>query len=59
MKYKLVGKIIKIVKGKDYIGKYGYITYCNKCCRAYRIQFIGIGNNESYKKYKDKLILIN
>jgi len=54
----LVGKKIKIIKGKDYFGMTGHIEYCGKCCRAYRIQFDNIGNNESYKKYKDKLIFI-
>lgn len=55
---KLVGKRIKIVKGKDYIDRYGVIEYCGKCCRAYRIQFEGIGNNVKFKDYKDKLIFV-
>lgn len=56
MEKPLVGKRIKIVKGRDYLGMTGVIEYCGKCCRAYRIQFDGVGNNESYKRYKDKLI---
>jgi hypothetical protein len=58
MKKPLVGKRIKIVKGKNYFGMEGKIEYCGTCCRAYRIQFYGIGNNVKYKNYKDKLIFI-
>lgn len=59
MKKRLVGKRIKIVKGEDYLGFTGVIKYCKRCCRAYRIQFDGIANNERYSKYKDKLIFTN
>mgnify|MGYP001585025505 len=52
------GRKIKIIKGKDYLGMTGKIEYCKRCCRAYRIQFDGIGNNEKYKEYKDKLIFL-
>jgi len=55
----LEGKRIRIIKGKDYFGMTGVIQYCGRCCRAYRIQFDGIGNNEAYKKYKSKLEFIN
>ena len=55
MRKPLQGKRIKIVKGNDYFGMTGVIEYCDRCCRAYRIQFDGIANSEKYKNYKDKL----
>jgi hypothetical protein len=55
MKKPLIGKRIKIIKGKDYFGMTGRIEYCRTCCRCYRIQFDGIGNNVKYADYKNKL----
>jgi hypothetical protein len=55
----LVGKKIKVVKGKDYKGMTGTIEYCDKCCHAFRIQFDDIGNNVPYKYFKDKLVFLN
>lgn len=51
------GDRIKVVKGKDYKGMTGTIYYCGKCCKDFRIQFDGIGNNELLKTYKNKIKL--
>jgi len=52
---KLLGKRVKVVKGKDYFGMSGTIFYCATCCKAHRIQFDGIGNNVLFSKYKNKI----
>jgi len=56
---KLIGKRIKIIKGKDYKGRTGVIEYCDRCCHSLRIQFDNIGNNERYNDFKDKLIFLD
>jgi len=53
-----VGDKVKIVSGKNYLGCTGVIEYCPTCCRALRIQFDGIGNNEKLKTYRKNLIKI-
>jgi len=35
----------------DYNGRTGIIYYCKTCCRAYRIQFDGIGNSEKLNSF--------
>ena len=57
--YRLVGRKIKVVKKGAYFGCTGVIQYCNTCCRAYRIQFDGMGNNEKLKEYRKKIIFID
>ena len=52
---KLLGRRIKIVKGKDYLGMSGTIFYCGSCCKKHRIQFDGIGNNVLFSNYKNKI----
>jgi hypothetical protein len=35
----------------DYEGMSGEIIWCNKCCKANRIQFDNIGNNEALSNF--------
>lgn len=32
----------------DYRGDKGIVEYCADCCGGYRLQFIGMGNNERF-----------
>lgn len=48
----LVGRRVKCVSGEDYLGLEGTIEHCNTCCRAYRIQWDGIGNSIKLKDIK-------
>ena len=46
-----MGDIVKVLRyyGDDPKAYYGYtavIEWCGSCCFGYRLQFIGIGNNE-------------
>jgi len=41
---------------KDFIGK---IEWCGSCCLGYRVQFIGIGNNENITNFPDIEIIGN
>ena len=41
-----IGKKAYKNKTDDYSGMIGVIEWCNKCCKANRIQFVGIANNE-------------
>jgi hypothetical protein len=54
MRFK-VGDRVRVTHGSDYVGLSGVIEYCKTCCRARRIQFDGIANNESFKNFKGKL----
>jgi len=45
-KHPKVGKRVKCLSG-GYKGRVGTIFYCNTCCKKYRIQWDGIGNNIS------------
>ncbi len=56
---KKVGKRVKIIAGNDYFGLEGSITYCKKCCRAYRIQFDNIGNSEKLKYFRKSIVYLN
>lgn len=38
----------------DYAGKVGYVYFCKKCCKDWRIQFFGIGNNELLRNFNLK-----
>lgn len=35
----------------DYVGKVGYVYYCDKCCKDWRIQFFDIGNSELLRDF--------
>lgn len=35
----------------DYAGKVGYVYFCNKCCKDWRIQFFSMGNNELLRSF--------
>ena len=35
----------------DYAGKVGYVYFCNKCCKDWRIQFFSMGNNELLRNF--------
>lgn len=49
----------KYKQDNSYIGMKGTIFYCRSCCKAHRIQFDGIGNNESVSNfYLRKLTII-
>ena len=48
------GDIVKIRNEEnDYKDCIGKIEWCNECCLGYRIQFIGIGNNENIRNFPD------
>ena len=57
-KHLLVGKRVRCLKG-DYKGHEGTIEYCDRCCRAYRIEWDTIGNNVNLKPMRDKIEFID
>lgn len=40
------GDIVKVNKG-EYKGMNAVVEWCGDCCFAYRLQFVGVGNNEA------------
>lgn len=52
-----VGKRVKSIHPELYFGMTGTVEYCGKCCRAYRIQWDGIGNSIKLKDMEGKITL--
>jgi hypothetical protein len=38
-------------KKGDYQGHTGFVEYCADCCAGYRLQMIGVGNNENLHNF--------
>jgi transcription antitermination factor NusG len=49
------GDKIIIFRG-EYAGFTGKVEYCKTCCRALRIQFDGIANNERLSRYRKNAV---
>ena len=47
------------VRGGDYKDYIGIVEWCGTCCLGYRLQFIGIGNNERLADFKDIEVIGN
>ena len=47
-----VGDRVQVIYGVEYFGMTGTVEHCNSCCRALRIQFDGVANNERLAKYR-------
>ena len=35
----------------DYAGKVGYVYFCDRCCKDWRIQFFSMGNSELLRNF--------
>lgn len=54
------GDVVKLLhSAEDYAGMLGSIEWCDSgCCGGWRVQFIGVGNNEMFAKYAENSEII-
>lgn len=46
------GDLVKLhYSAGDYTGMIALVEWCGDCCYGYRLQFVGLGNNESLGNY--------